>query len=67
MEREPLTHFVYVSLTASDREILEQIADERGATLSSVVRRLIRVAATNERAAAPQPGTIREAANATAR
>ena len=42
MKREPLTHFIYVNLSASDRRLLEQIAEERGATLSGVVRRLIR-------------------------
>ncbi len=42
MEREPLNHFIYVNLSAADRRTLERIAEERGATLSGVVRKLIR-------------------------
>ncbi len=42
MDWEPLTHFIYVNLSAKDRQLLEQIAEERGATLSGVIRRLIR-------------------------
>ena len=47
MERGTLNHPLLVNLTAEDRRVLERIAEERGATLSGVVRRLIRDAARN--------------------
>ncbi len=51
MEREPLNHFIYVNLSEADRRTVERLADERGATLSGVVRRLIRDAAQHVTAA----------------
>jgi hypothetical protein len=61
MEREPLTHFIFVNLSARDRETLEQIANERGATLSGVVRRLIRDTAAIRPAQPEQRRAVAEA------
>lgn len=57
MEHESLTHFIYVNLSERDRKTLEQIAQERGATLSGVVRKLIRdTAARKETESAQRVG-----------
>lgn len=48
LERDPLDHFIYVNLSAKDRRRLEEMADERGATLSGVVRKLIRDASRDK-------------------
>ena len=63
MKNEPLTHFVYVSLSASDRRILEDIAQERGATLSGVIRKLLRDAAQVGRNATKDDNSERRRSN----
>lgn len=58
MEREPLSYYITVNLTARDRQALEQIADQRGATLSGIVRRLIRNAAQDFQEPSSQPEEV---------
>ncbi len=45
MRREPLTQYIGANLTIGERLALERMAEERGATLSGTLRKLIRDAA----------------------
>jgi hypothetical protein len=45
MKREPLTQYMGLNMTASERAALERLAEEHGATLSGTIRKLIRDAA----------------------
>jgi len=45
LRKEPLSGYLAVNLTPSDKEALERIAEEHGATLSGMIRKLIRDAA----------------------
>jgi len=45
MNTEALSEKVAVNLTERERRLLERLAEERGATLSGVIRKLLRDAA----------------------
>lgn len=48
MEREPRSYYFSLNLTLSERQTLERLAEERGGTLSGVLRKLIRDAAPSD-------------------
>lgn len=50
-DKEKLCEFVTVTMTPTERRLLEQIAEENGATLRGTIRRLIRLAGNNTRTA----------------
>jgi hypothetical protein len=55
MEREQLTDLLTVSLTRRDKKLLARLAYEQGATMSGLIRRLIREAARTTQLPASTP------------
>lgn len=48
MQKEPRSYYFSLNLSLSERLTLERLAEERGGTLSGVLRKLIRDAAPSD-------------------